>query len=406
MRENTESLSLSSCCGFRRTLLSMRGKLARSVPATTGRGKETTSHWHSWLCALTAALLVGCSGAPEKKEAAGDIVFPSPPEEPRFVFEVSLMNSAQITAEVEKSRLKSWLTGEVDSGEVMAKPFDVSVCRGTVFVSDTVRRVVLAYDFPNRRYYKVGEEEPGALLKPLGLAHDLQCNLYVADGSSQKVMVYDADGKYRTSLGGGEWFKHLSHVATSADGSRVYVVDTGGVDNMNHRVRVFDSATGGHLLDIGTRGSEPGQLNLPRDIALAPDGNLYVVDGGNFRVQVFTPDGKFVRKFGGMGAQFGQFSRPKGIAVDGTGNVYVADAAFGNFQIFDAQGQLLLFVGGRATTNAPAKYALPAGIHVDEDGRVYFVDQFFRKVDIYRPAGLKREQGVLGSGKSPLRQEP
>jgi sugar lactone lactonase YvrE len=127
-----------------------------------------------------------------------------------------------------------------------------------------------------------------------------------------------------------------------------------------------------------------------------------VVDGGNFRVQVFSPEGKFLKKFGAMGAQFGQFSRPKGIAVDAEGNVYVADAAFGNFQIFDPNGQLLLFVGSRSNTNAPARYALPAGIHVDEDGRVYMVDQFFRKVDIFRPVRLPAGNGYLASGTSLL----
>jgi sugar lactone lactonase YvrE len=127
-----------------------------------------------------------------------------------------------------------------------------------------------------------------------------------------------------------------------------------------------------------------------------PDGLLYVTDGGNFRVQVFDQEGRFVRTWGSPGRRLGQFSRPKGIALDPQGNVYVADAAFGNFQIFTAQGALLMFIGERSTTPGPAKYMLPAGIDVDQDGRVYMVDQFFRKIDIFRPAALEPTDGFLG----------
>ena len=124
-----------------------------------------------------------------------------------------------------------------------------------------------------------------------------------------------------------------------------------------------------------------------------------MVDGGNFRVQVFDRDGKYLKSFGSVGKQYGQFARPKEIAADRDGNVYVVDTAFGNFQIFNPEGELLLFVGGRSERDGPAKYMLPSGIYVDEDGRVYMVDQWFRKLEIYRPARLKPDQGFLGKPK-------
>jgi DNA-binding beta-propeller fold protein YncE len=182
-------------------------------------------------------------------------------------------------------------------------------------------------------------------------------------------------------------------VAVDGAATRLYVVDIGGVDSDQHRVRVFDPKSGKHLFDFGKRGDRDGEFNLPRDAAVAPDGRVYVVDGGNFRVQVFDRDGKFLKVFGAVGRQGGTFSRPKEIAIDGGGNVYVADAAFGNFQIFDAEGRLLLDVGGRSNSDAPAKYLLPSGIAIDGDGRIYFVDQFFRKVDIFRPASLAPAAG-------------
>ncbi len=352
-----------------------------------------------FVIATILSLLAACSTAPEKAAVAlPPIVYPPEPEEPRFYYERTITSSGQVIAEPGRNRMRRMLTGETETGESLAKPFDVTVCHGVVYVSDSVRRRVVAFDFPGHRYFRIGDDDPGGLQKPLGLATDASCNLYVVDGTLFRVMKYDAKGKYLSSVGGPDYFKHISHVAVEPGGGRLYIVDTGTVENRDHRVRVFDGVEGKHLYDIGTRGTEPGKFNLPRDISLGADGNLYIVDGGNFRVQVFKATGEFVRTFGGMGAQLGQFTRPKGIAVDREGHVYVADAAFGNFQIFDPEGQLLLFIGDRANKPAPGKYLLPAGIHVDEDGRVYFVDQYYRKVDVFRPASLATGNGYLSAG--------
>jgi DNA-binding beta-propeller fold protein YncE len=191
-------------------------------------------------------------------------------------------------------------------------------------------------------------------------------------------------------------FDRLSSVTVDPNGARIYVVDIGGVQSENHRVRVFDALSGEHLFDFGRRGKEPGEFNLPRDIAIGKGGQLYVVDGGNFRVQVFGHDGTYRNAFGTVGRQTGNFARPKEIATDRDGNVYVADAAFGNFQVFSADGDMLMFIGTRAEVDGPARYMLPSGIFVDEDGRVYFVDQWFRKIDVYRPVALKPDDGYLG----------
>jgi len=350
------------------------------------------------LASLVAVLWIsGCAAPREPAKPFVPPVFPPPPEEPRFIFEMTLVSTAQVKPEDKQDHLRALLTGQVARGKALAKPFDVEACQGRVYVSDTVSRYVMAYDFVNQRAFEIGLEEPGSLQKPLGLDTDADCNLYVADSGSKRIQVYNQDGKFLNAIGGPTWFHRLSHVAANPEGTKIFSVDTGGVGTQEHRVRVFDAQTGDHLYDIGTRGVEPGQFNLPRDIALGAGGLLYVVDGGNFRVQVFEQDGTFVRTFGNVGRQFGQFSRPKGISVDANDNIYVSDASFGNFQIFTPGGELLLFIGARSGRPGPARYILPAGIDVDEDGRIYFVDQFYAKVDIFRPANLPPEGGYLGA---------
>ncbi|MDH4324956.1 MAG: 6-bladed beta-propeller, partial [Betaproteobacteria bacterium] len=160
-----------------------------------------------------------------------------------------------------------------------------------------------------------------------------------------------------------------------------------------HRVRVFDGASGAHLFDFGKRGTGDGEFNLARDAAIAPDGRVYVVDSGNFRIQVFDRDGKFVKAFGRVGRYPGNFARPREIAIDREGRVYVSDAAFGNLQIFDGDGQLLMHIGERSEHDQPARYMLPSGVAVDRDGRLYVADEFFRRVDVFRPAALKPHEG-------------
>lgn len=348
------------------------------------------------LLSITATV-AACASAPEVVKPFVPPVYPPSPEAPRFIFEMSLRNSSQVTADSKEAQLRYMLTGEIQRGESLQKPFDVAVCLGKVFVSDSVRRRVFLFDAAGGRFVDIGEIEPGALRKPLGLATDGSCNLYVADQTLERIMIYDQTGTFIKAIGGPDTFHRLSHVAVNREGTRVFAVDTGGVGTDEHRIRVFDVASGGRLADISRRGKGPGELNLPRDIALAPDGNLYVVDGGNFRVQVFRQDGTFVRGFGSAGAGMGQFSRPKGIAVDKSGNVYVSDTAFGNFQIFTPEGQLLLFIGNRSNVDAPGNYSLPAGIDVDEDGRIYFIDQFFRRVDVFRPVALEPNAGFFGA---------
>jgi len=348
------------------------------------------------LALLALVVVTGCATQPVT-EAPPLPVFPPPPDEPRFMFENILYSTAQVARVDRRNRLRLMLTGERLQGRSMPKPFDVAACKGRIYVSDTVAGRVFVFDPVEGRSFEIGVRRPGNLAKPMGLDVDAACNLYVADISQSRIVVYDRDGEYRTAMGGQEMFERLSYVAVDQAGERVYAVDTGGVRSQDHRVRVFAADSGEHLFDFGTRGVGEGEFNLPRGVAVAPDGTVYVVDSANFRVQAFDRDGNFLHTFGSIGRQLGQFARPKGIATDPEGRVYVVDTSFGNFQIFDAEANLLLFVGDRGNTGGPAEYMLPNGIGVDEDGRVYVVDQFYSKIDIYRPAALRETEGHLGA---------
>ena len=350
-------------------------------------------------------LIAGCTTVEVRK---GEIpVYPEPPDEPRFYWERVFTGSADLSSDSSEDLFRRMLTGEKKTSKGIIKPYGISVKKGRIFVADTALRKVHVFDVPANNFYQIGDTKgPGLLEKPMTVTTDDQENVYVVDSVSKDVKKFSVEGKYLTTFEftnekGEKELLRPTGVAVTPDGTKLFVVDTGGIESRKHRVVVWDTVTDKFVRDIGKRGTLGGEFNLPNNIAMGKDGNLYVVDGGNFRVSVFTQEGEYLRSFGSVGRFSGQFSRPKGIAVDSENNIYVVDAAFGNFQIFNSDGVLLMHIGTRNKRGHAGEYFLPAGIAVDEDGRIYVGDQFFRKVDVYRPASIKEHEGYLGFGKKP-----
>jgi len=261
-------------------------------------------------------LLSGCSTTTGPVGEVEIPVFPSPPNEPRIIYERTFISSIDAEIESDESVFERLITGSRRTGFGMAKPFGVTVHQGRIFVSDTVRRQVFVFDVPEARYFEIGTQSPGELSKPMGLDVDLQGNLYVCDAALKQVLMYDRDGNYLRRFGEPEMFDRPAGLAVDPSGDRIFVVDTGGVSSNRHHVSVIETKSGKLLHTISRRGNGEGELNLPRDATIAGDGNLYVVDGGNFRVQVFNQQGDFIKSFGDIGRRGGQFSRPKGIGAD------------------------------------------------------------------------------------------
>lgn len=126
-------------------------------------------------------------------------------------------------------------------------------------------------------------------------------------------------------------------------------VDSNGnvfvVDRFNNRVQKFtnngrfvakwgtNGGTGGPDYIINS-GSGDGDFFLPIGITVDPAGNVYVTDSSNNRVQKFSNNGTFITKFGRFSGMAGNFFSPQGIAVDAGGKVYVTDGLLHRVQIF------------------------------------------------------------------------
>ena len=346
----------------------------------------------SLLLVLLLALLASCAMTSEDTTEAPEVlIWPSPPDLPRFAYETTLRSAADIALNSEDTALRRQLTGEApNTAPGMAKPYGVAARYGKIYVTDSVARNVAVFDVRRNKLFYMGVQKPGDLTKPSGIALDKAMNVYVADVTAQRVNVYDTLGLYLRSVGSKEDLERPTGVAVSADGDRIYVIDRSYNESVNQRVVVYN-AEGKKLFTIGERGTGDGQFNVPVQGAVGPDGTLYILDAGNFRVQAFDRDGKFLRAWGKVGNNIGDFARPRGIAVDEEGNVYVSDATFSNVQLFNSQGQLLMVIGSQSDTDKRGRFNLPGGVAVDETGRLYVADQFFNKIEVIRR--LKQEEG-------------
>jgi sugar lactone lactonase YvrE len=186
----------------------------------------------------------------------------------------------------------------------------------------------------------------------------------------------------------------LSHpvdLAVGPDGN-LYVTD------VSQRVTVI-SPTGMVLRRWGKPGSGPGEFkftsidpNTPTDVAgnitIGPDGNVYVSDSGNARVQVFTRQGRFIRQFGSFGNGKGQFIRPFDLVVDGAGNVYVADDQAQTLSKFSPVGKVDWQIGVGVSTDPD----LIGNFHfseMDAHGRIVIVNDSQTRVLYVDPSGHK-----------------
>jgi DNA-binding beta-propeller fold protein YncE len=336
---------------------------------------------------MLSLLAVGLAGCSTHRAASptprGPWLWPAPPEQPRYIYEGTLRNAASLRDDAAPAPLQRLLTGEDNTRAGFGKPLAVAATRGRVYVTDTEERRVFVFDLPRRRTFSFGLRLEGELKKPVGIDVDGLGLVYVVDATARRVVVFDGLGLYVRQIdGAGRWARPTG-IAVSATGDRVCVVDTGGVESDSHRIWIY-GADGGAIGSLGGRGNQPGQFNLPTDAAVGPDGSLWVLDAGNFRVQAFDAAGQFQRMFGSVGNAVGQFARPRGLAIDRDGLVYVSDATFCNVQVFQPDGQLLLAIGGRADSDSPGRYRLPAKLACDEGGRLYIVDQFLHKIEVLR----------------------
>jgi DNA-binding beta-propeller fold protein YncE len=190
---------------------------------------------------------------------------------------------------------------------------------------------------------------------------------------------------------------HPIGLAIGPDGN-LYVTDTS-------QVVAMISPEGAILRRWGRAGKGPGEFRFqgadPGDtdpagihasIAVGPDGQVYVSDSGNYRIEVFSATGAFIRQFGSLGSAEGQFLTPFDLAADTAGNVYVVDDKGGTVSKFSPAGDFIWRIGGFSAEDPDLvghEHLASVDTHGrvvmtnDDKGRILYVDAKGHKVDAF-----------------------
>jgi YYY domain-containing protein len=180
--------------------------------------------------------------------------------------------------------------------------------------------------------------------------------------TEEEVFVQGAPGQLSQPRG----------VAVDGEGN-TYVADFG-----NDRIQKFDPRMQ-FVKAWGERGDLPNQFKQPGAVAVGPDGLVYVADTWNQRVQVFTADGEYKREWAD------KYYGPRGIAVGPSGAIYLSDTGNHRVRKFNKEGVEELSWGGLG--KEPGQFTEPVGLAVDKDGKVYVVDNGNARVQIFDANG-------------------
>jgi hypothetical protein len=211
-----------------------------------------------------------------------------------------------------------------------------------------------------------------------------------ASASSEASAVVTSNSLIYTSQFGSEGsgdgqFNHPGDVAIGPGGD-LFVLDQG-----NDRVEVFNES-GEYLRQFGSAGSGNGQMSEPDGLAVNSEGDVWILDTGNGRIEEFNEDGDFIQIAG-----TGLIGSAEGIAVDRHGDVWVSATYEGHLLVFSGEGEYLKTVGSKGS--GPGQLDEPEGLTVDGNGHVWVAEWSNNRVQEFNEAGEYLSNfGSAGSG--------
>lgn len=206
--------------------------------------------------------------------------------------------------------------------------------------------------------------DPNPFNAPVGVAIDPLGNIYVMDVGNARVQKFDCNGKYLLMWGGsGSGDGQFS--TTLPDEGRLAIDSQGNVfviDVSNFRIQKFDG-DGNFLTKWGTKGDGDSQFQEASDIVIDRQDNVYVADYQNSNVQKFDNNGKFLLRWTSPGSIYS-------IALDPDENILIADEA-GRIRKFDDSGKLLFEIRPKPIDNIAIELW---NIAIDQPGNIYVAD--------------------------------
>ena len=316
-----------------------------------------------------------------------------------FLFLVILSALAHLSKELDQDyKLITTWGGQGEGPGKFIYPAGLKVYKNEVYVVDVNSHNIQVFDLNGKYIRTFGREGEGdgEFNRPWNIYfHDDE--LYVAAYENNRIDVYDPDGTFKRSFGsyGTGDGEMEGPTALTIDGNGNIII----ADFYNHRV-VRHTAEGEFISAWGVSDEVSARLdrfNYPLDIVTGLDGTLvYVLDSGNERIKVYGSDGEYKFKWGGpFGRNIfisyfywfpfeGWFSDPKSLAIDEDGQIYVGDASNKRVQIFTEEGEFITSFGAEDEN----EFGTIGGIDVAGDGSIFIVNQTTRTIQKwqYKPS--------------------
>jgi tripartite motif-containing protein 71 len=229
----------------------------------------------------------------------------------------------------------------------------------------------------------VGNGE-GQISEPIGITTTGGQNFFVVERANNRVEKFNPQGELLAKFGStgseaGQLKEPTAIAHTPIGGGYLWVADTG-----NNRIEAWTSSYA-YSRQYGKEGS--GQVEFKKPIAVEADaeGNIFVGDMGNQRVQELSRGGDFITRFGGSG-EF-EFSTPSGIFLDANGSLWVADP--GRDQVQQWVTRSLLFAGSRIGSfgTGTGQFNHPADVALDGKGNIWALDKGNHRIEKFNEKG-------------------
>jgi len=269
------------------------------------------------------------------------------------------------------------ITGNDGQGQ-LERPAGVDIAGdGRVYVVDAGNQRVSVFAPRGRYLFSFGTSGKGRLRAPVNVAIN-GSEAWVTERRFRTIYIYDLEGKFlRAFTPKGEPKFNWGPLALSFDTSGApRVTDVGSTER--HRV-IYFSSDGSRTVMFGKTAQanslleSPGEFFFPSGIAVAKNGNVYVSDSNNRRIQVFKPTGEMVRIIDSSGI-------PRGLAIDAK-HLFAVDALAHVVDIYDLEGKQLVQFGTKGF--GPGQFNYPADVALDRTGRIYVSDRENNQVQVW-----------------------
>ena len=262
---------------------------------------------------------------------------------------------------------------------------------GRIFVTDDAAHRIRVFDESGRLLRTLGHHGPGPgeLMWPDAVHWGPDGLFYVADAGANRIQVWSEDGRHLRDIGRPSrwrrWAGVLSGIVALTLLLAILVVALWPLAVPRAVVVMLTAG-----LVAGTVGWMAstfvlfGGLRNPRDVAVGPDGRIYVTDFNGDAARIFSPAGELVKTLRGRD-QDDRLRQPLGLAIASDGRVFVSDSGNHRVQVFDHDGHVIATLGRRGPSDG--ELSSPHGVAIG-GGLVYVADRGNRRVQVWTLEGV------------------